>query len=85
MQVVKAFGLNVCGFDLLRTAKKSYICDVNGWSFVKKSHKYYDDCSSILARIMMQAVAPDRVRCVSVLLLWCATLRLVRVMSHFYW
>jgi inositol hexakisphosphate/diphosphoinositol-pentakisphosphate kinase len=34
------------------------VCDVNGWSFVKNSRKYYDDCSQILTEHMLAAVKP---------------------------
>lgn len=58
-KIVTAFKQTVCGFDILRVQNKPYCCDVNGFSFVKNSRKYYDDASQILTELMLTTLRPD--------------------------
>ena len=56
-KVCLAFKQMVCGFDLLRANGKSIVCDVNGFSFVKNSSKYYDDSAKVLGNMILRELA----------------------------
>ena len=54
------FGQRICGFDLLRANGKSYVCDVNGVSFVKKSTKFYDDTATLIMKMIIAGTARQK-------------------------
>jgi len=53
-KIAIAFKQDICGFDMLRSKGNSFVCDVNGFSFVKTSKKYYQDCANQLSKIIMK-------------------------------
>lgn len=59
-RVCMAFGQTICGFDIIRSKGRSYVVDVNGWSFVKGNDEYYDRCASILRETFLHATLSTR-------------------------
>ena len=56
-KVIKVFRQVVCGFDILRASDGGfYVCDVNGWSFVKNNAEYVERATSIMRDIFLEQV-----------------------------
>ena len=58
-KIVMIFDQQVCGFDIIRSNEKSFVCDVNGWSFVKGNKKYTQDCAFLLRSIIYKKFKPN--------------------------
>ena len=61
-KIATMFKQTICGFDLLRDRGTSYICDVNGVSFVKKNAKFWNDAAHLIMLIVYKNLCPEILR-----------------------
>ena len=61
-KIATLFKQTICGFDLLRDRGTSYICDVNGVSFVKKNTKFWDDAANLITLTVYKNLCPEILR-----------------------
>ena len=61
-KIATLFKQTICGFDLLRDRGTSYICDVNGVSFVKKNAKFWDDAAHLITLLVYKTLCPEILR-----------------------
>lgn len=61
-KIATLFKQTICGFDLLRDRGTSYICDVNGVSFVKKNAKFWNDAAHLIMLIVYKNLCPEILR-----------------------
>lgn len=60
-QVVRAFGQFMNGFDLLRTKEgRTFVIDVNGWSFSKRDSEFAPNSAQKLIRFILDAHSPRK-------------------------
>ena len=79
-KIVLAFGQTVCGFDLLRSNGVSYCCDVNGFSFVKDSERFWSDSAGLLRQYCLE-VTLTLTLTLSLTLILTLTLTLTLILS----
>ena len=59
LKIVSLFKQEICGFDMLRSGKNTYVVDVNGFSFVKTGGKFYEDCAQSVRNIIYKKLTND--------------------------
>ena len=61
-KIARAFGLVICGFDLIRASSgKTYVCDVNGFQLSKDINHFYDYGSLKLGVEILNRTRPEKV------------------------